>query len=343
MSIPVHLDPLRLPVSKSHHRHGGGYRNPWPGAEPKGFSGILRWMLWERLVRGRPKDPHPSVFARAEPSFAVPHAATESLTVTWVGHSTLLVQIAGRNVLTDPVWSERASPVPFAGPRRWSPPGVSFERLPPIDVVLLSHNHYDHLDDQTVRRLIARAPDARWVTPLGVGEFVRQRGAARVDELDWWQDLELAGLRVGCTPAQHFSARGPGDRNRTLWCGWAVSGTRHRVFFAGDTGYHPEFAVIARRFGPFDVVLLPIGAYEPRWFMRAVHMNAEEAVRAYCDLRSASPPAQRTAMVPIHWGTFKLTDEPMDEPPQRARIAWRESALPEDDFWLLACGETREL
>ncbi len=269
-------------------------------------------MLVHRTTRPRPKDPDPSVFARVTPAFIAPRAPASQLTVTWVGHSSLLVQLGGLNILTDPMWSERASPVRFAGPRRWVAPGIGFDELPPLDLVLQSHNHYDHLDDRTVRRLAASHPSAVWIVPLGLAVFVQKRGGRSVVELDWWQEHEIGALRVAATPAQHFSSRGFRDRGDTLWCGFALTAASgRRVFFAGDSGYHPDFGVIGARCGPFDIALMPIGAYEPRWFMRYVHMNPEEAVEAFRALNAR-------VMVPIHWGTFKLTDEAMDEPPRSA-------------------------
>jgi N-acyl-phosphatidylethanolamine-hydrolysing phospholipase D len=265
--------------------------------------------------------------------------------LTWVGHATFLIQIGGLNLVTDPMWSERASPVAFAGPRRSSPPAIPFAALPPLDVVLLSHNHYDHLDDRTVRQLVAAHPGARWVAPLGIAPFLERRGARDVLELDWWEETRVGPLAIGCAPAQHFSSRGLSDRNQTLWCGWSIAAPARQVFFAGDTGYHPDFAAIGDRFGPFHAALLPIGAYEPRWFMQAVHMNPEEAVQAFQDLHVSRPPiAGRAAiMVGMHWGTFKLTDEPMDEPPARAGLAWRAAGLDPEHLWLPASGETRTL
>jgi N-acyl-phosphatidylethanolamine-hydrolysing phospholipase D len=325
-------------VTPPHHRPGGGFRNPWANADAPAFGSFLKWVLVHRTTRPRPADPDPAVFKLLQPQFAAPRAAPDRLIVTWIGHSSFLLQVGGRNVLTDPVWSDRASPVGFAGPRRWVAPGIEFTALPPIDLVLLSHNHYDHLDDRTVRRLAARHPRATWVVPLGVAGFVRRRGARDVSEHDWWQETRVGPTLVACTPAQHFSSRGFGDRGATLWCGWSVITDRHRVFFAGDTAYHPDFARIGERYGPFDVVLLPIGGYEPRWFMRAVHMNPEEAVRAFGDLGG-----DRSVMIPMHWGTFKLTDEALDEPPVRARAAWGAAGLPPERFWLLAHGESRAM
>ncbi len=318
----------------SHYRPGGGFRNPWVAQAVPGFGGLLKWMLVHRTTRPRPRDPDPSVFARVAPAFAKPRGTAQQLTVTWVGHSSLLVQLGGLNILTDPMWSERASPLRFAGPKRWVAPGIAFDELPPLDVVLQSHNHYDHLDDVTVRRLTRAHPEASWVLPLGLASFAQKRGARNVLELDWWQEQRVSSLRIAATPAQHFSARGFGDRGDTLWCGFALRAENGRsVYFAGDTGYHPEFARIGERCGPFDVALLPIGAYEPRWFMRYLHMNPEEAVEAFRKLNAR-------VMVPIHWGTFKLTDEAMDEPPRRARRAWEVAGLPADGYRQLAHGET---
>jgi len=328
----------------AHHRPGGGFRNPWPGAQPAGFGAFLKWVLWERLTKPRPpRSGHPALQPVA-PSFISPRAGADTITITWVGHASFLLQMAGLNILTDPMWSERASPVRFVGPRRRVAPGVPFEALPPIDVIVQSHDHYDHLDDVTVRRLVAGHPDAVWMMPLGLGAFARQRKAANVRELDWWEQARIGALTLTATPAQHFSGRGPTNRDRTLWCGWALRAHRRAVWFGGDTGYHPDFGAIGSRLGPFEAVLLPVGAYEPRWFMRPVHMNPEDAVHAFLDLRDGrSGVAERTVLVPMHWGTFKLTDEPFDEPPARTRTAWSAAGLRPDDLWILAPGETRAL
>jgi N-acyl-phosphatidylethanolamine-hydrolysing phospholipase D len=271
-------------------------------------------------------------------------AAEDAVSVTWVGHSTVLVQVGGVNVLTDPMWSARASPVSFAGPRRFVEAAVDLETLPAIDVVLISHNHYDHLDRHTVKSITRRMPKIQWLAPLGLGRLLRRWGATRVRELDWWGSTELEGFegaRCTCLPAQHFSARGLGDRGRTLWCSWSIASGDRRVFFAGDTAYHPEFRSIGERCGPFDLLMLPIGAYEPRWFMRTVHMNPPEAMHAYVELTGRD--AGRAAMLPIHWGTFRLTDESMLEPPDWTARLWREAGFDQAMLWLLRHGETRTL
>jgi N-acyl-phosphatidylethanolamine-hydrolysing phospholipase D len=247
------------------------------------------------------------------------------------------------NVLTDPMWGDRASPVGFVGPRRWLPPGLGFDALPPVDVILLSHDHYDHLDQPTVRRIAGRFPDARWYVPLGIARKLLRWGPGHVVELDWWQEVADGGLELACTPARHFSGRGLRDRNRTLWCGWCIRSGHQRVFFAGDTASHPAFHEITTRFGPFDLVMLPIGAYAPRWFMRPVHMDPTEAVEAYRCIRDAAPPGHSSVMASMHWGTFKLSDEPMSEPPWRARAEWKRVGLAAGELWIPSPGESREI
>jgi N-acyl-phosphatidylethanolamine-hydrolysing phospholipase D len=214
-------------------------------------------------------------------------------------------------------------------------PAVPLDALPLIDLILQSHDHYDHLDDRTVRRLVQRFPKAAWVVPLGVGRFLRKRGARDVRELDWWDETRVTNVVITATPARHFSGRSLRTRNRTLWSGWAIRSSAGAVWFAGDTAYHPELGSIGTRLGPFAASLVPIGAYEPRWFMRAVHMDPREAVQAYQDIGG------RGAFVPMHWGTFKLTDEPLTEPPRLVHEAWTATGLAPADLCLLAPGETR--
>lgn len=320
----------------AHHKPKGGFRNPWPGSQPAGLGALLRWF-GQRLaarLRGRRRGEGRRVeFPITAPSFDRGDPG-DVLRVTWVGHSTVLLQLGGTNVLLDPVWSERASPLRFAGPRRLVPAPFRIERLPRLDVVIQSHDHYDHLDTATVRALARAHPGAWWVAPLGVGARLTPLGVARVAELDWWEATRAGPATVTCTPAQHFSGRGLGDRDTTLWGGFVVEAAGWRVCFAGDTGLHPEFGEIARRLGPFDLALVPIGAYEPRWFMRPVHMDPDDAVTAALALDAA-------VTVGIHWGTFRLTDEPMDEPPRRAVGAWAARARPGRELWILRHGETR--
>lgn len=328
-------------MTPSHHRPDGGFRNPWAGDEPHGFREVLRWMRERRTRRAAPAPNESQWEPTAISAFDVPRSVSGRLGATWVGHATVLLQVGGVNVLTDPMWSRRASPVSWAGPSRLAPPAFPLAALPPIDVVLISHNHYDHLDRETVRALAAVHPSAQWFAPLGVAPLLRRWRVRDVRELDWWDADEAGTALVSCVPARHFSGRAPWDRARTLWSGWVIAAGGWRVFFAGDTAYHPEFARIAERHGPFDLVLLPVGAYEPRWFMGSVHMNPEDALRAYRDLCAAHPDAERPPMLPIHWGTFRLTDEPVREPPERTRALWTAAGLPGDALWLGERGTTR--
>lgn len=326
MSVPAHHDP------------GGGFLNPWPGSALHGFRDFIKWML----TRSRREAATPNIAAIVPALHELPPDVSDALSVTWIGHSSFLLQLGGMNILTDPVWSNRASPVGFAGPKRLVPPGVALDALPRIDVTVLSHDHYDHLDDKTVRQLIAQFPGMTWLTPLGVGNFLKKRGAAFVRELDWWDEIGVGPTSFACTPAQHFSGRYPWNRDATLWCGWTIRVANTAVFFAGDTGLHPEFGEIARRFGPFDMSILPVGAYDPRWFMHPVHMAPEEAVSAFQSI-GAIHPERRGVMVGSHWGTFRLTDEPVDEPPALTRSAWSAAKLPPENLWILAHGETKTI
>ena len=255
-------------------------------------------------------------------------------TITWVGHATLLIQLDGVNVLTDPQWSERASPVGFAGPRRVTPPGLRFEDLPPIHVVLVSHDHFDSLDEATVKRL-AEVHRPRFYVPLGLAAWFADLGIGDVVELDWWQARVERGLTLTCVPVQHWTARSPFDRDRRLWSGWTIAGVDRRLFFAGDTGYwEPYFKEIGARLGPFDLAAISIGAYAPAVMMRLTHTTPEESLRIFGDVG-----ARR--FVAIHWGTFDLADEPLTEPPARLRVEARRLGLDPDRIWILEHGETR--
>ena len=338
--------PIRLaagtPAPAAHRLPDGSFRNPWPDSEPRGWRDVLRWTLQRRRQKLAATPPRGS-FAVATPAVTYPRASDTSYVATWVGHSTVLLQFGGLNVLTDPVFSQRAFPVQWAGPRRVMDPALSLERLPPLDVVLLSHSHYDHLDKPAVRRIARAHPQATWVVPLRLGAYIRGFGAREIIELDWWQETIVRGLRVTATPARHFSARRIGDRNKTLWCGFAFEKNGARGLFAGDTAYHPEFGDVGARCGPFDFVMIPIGAYDPRWFMHVVHTDPEEAVQIYQDLITPHVDRRRPLMLGIHWGTFRLTDEPMDDPPRRTAERWRAAGLDADRLWIARFGETRAL
>lgn len=316
----------------SHHT-ASGYRNSSTN-DAKGLGSLLKWR-WEALWKNIPSaDAYQFPMAENDSEFL--RSNREKTTLTWIGHATLLLQIRGRNILTDPHFSERASPVQWAGPKRAAPPGLALEDLPPIDAVLLSHDHYDSLDDETIRRLAERptAETTVYYVPLGFRHWFEERGITRVVELDWWESSSTDGkLKVTAVPMQHWSKRTPFSRNGTLWAGWVVEVEGFRFLFVGDSGYGPHFREIGERLGPFDLSAIPIGAYEPRWFMKNHHMNPEESVMVHQDVRSRKS-------VAMHWGTFVLTDEPLDEPPRRLRTAMNEKNVPAGDFLVLRHGET---
>jgi N-acyl-phosphatidylethanolamine-hydrolysing phospholipase D len=324
-------------VKPSHHRPGGGFRNPWDTWEPRTAADFRRWQK-ERRSQPAPAA-GPIEIETVASAIAMPFAGPAEARITWVGHASFLIQIGRFNVLTDPVWGARASPVSWAGPGRIVPPAIDFSALPPIHSVILSHDHYDHLDSGTVRRLARTWPGIHWICPLGYERWLRRRGVDRVSELDWWQDdaVDVDGetLHVTAFPVQHWTRRSPFVKDsKRLWASFGLESGGHRVYFAGDSGWCPAFAEIGSRAGPFDALLLPIGAYEPRWFMKPAHMNPEEAVQAWIDLGRSG------RLVPMHWGTFRLTDEPVLEPPVRLRRAWQAAGCQADDLSILRHGET---
>jgi N-acyl-phosphatidylethanolamine-hydrolysing phospholipase D len=258
-------------------------------------------------------------------------ALSREPSITWIGHSTFLVRMDGVSFLTDPMFSERASPFSFMGPRRMVPPGVPLDELPEIDFVLLSHDHYDHADRATVQRLAGRG--VRFVVPLGMGEWIQAAGG-QATELGWWQDTELDGVRIHCVPAQHFSGRSLRDRFRRLWAGWVVSGPTRRFYHAGDTGYSTDFREIGRRLGPIDLATVPVGAYLPAAIMHQIHTTPEEALQLAQEVK-----ARR--VVAMHYGVFDLSDEPPDDPPRRFRAEAERLGWGEDRAWIMKVGETR--
>lgn len=318
--------------SRAHHREFG-FVNLDPEVPIGGDFG--RWRRERRRQRLPPPPRHgyPCFIQRwyqpADFSDSV-----EQPVVWWLGHASVMLRLGGQHIITDPHLSARASPLPFLGPRRKVPPATTVAELPKLALVLISHNHYDHLDATTIRALRRHSPRARYLVPLGLAGWLRRRGIDRVHELDWWQRVDIDGFSLHCVPAQHWSARGLHDRNRTLWCGWLLRGAGVTFHFAGDTGYSPRLAEIGRRLGPIDLTALPIGAYQPRWFMRGQHIDPSEAVRLWRELGA------RYALG-IHWGCFELTDEPLDAPPEALQQALVASDLDPGRFWLLRQGGRR--
>jgi len=324
------LSLAQSPLAPEHHTEEG-FRNPFPTYEDKDFGDFLQWSLVDRIKGNKPDKPDTYNFEMYENDGQYLQKNQTEFTITWVGHSTLLVQTDGLNILTDPIWSERCSPVQFAGPKRYMPPGIRFESLPEIDIVIISHNHYDHLDRLTIEKL---GNKPLYLIPLKIGAFFEDLGITNYEELDWWESITFNGVEFICTPAQHFSNRSMFDRNKTLWSSWVVNGKNNRFYFGGDTGYFPGFTEIAERYGPFDIAAIPIGAYLPRWFMAPVHLSPEEAVQAFLDLKAK-------IFIPIHWGTFELADEPLDQPPEALHKEIKRRNLARDRFWILKHGETR--
>jgi N-acyl-phosphatidylethanolamine-hydrolysing phospholipase D len=286
------------------HHLAHGFRNLDPTYDYT-MVGRAVGLLGRAIRRDPERGPRPTPVAN---DGAALRANTTQPTVTWIGHATLLVQLDGVNILTDPIWSEHTGPFGL-GPRRMVEPGVRFEDLPPIHVVIISHDHYDHLDAPTVERL-AHTFHPTFFVPLGIGRWLRERGVREVVELDWWQRANFRGLTLVATPSQHGSGRTLTDQNERLWSSWAVLGRTHRLFFAGDTGYTKAMAEIGRRLGPFDVAALPIGGYSAFQSHHPNHVNPEEAVQLFEDVRGR-------LLVPMHWGTFALNREPYREPPRR--------------------------
>jgi L-ascorbate metabolism protein UlaG (beta-lactamase superfamily) len=305
------------------HFDGNRFYNPDAPQAP-GYLDGLRWKLTTR------PEPSPSFIADVESSIPPKRVDGSGVRVTLVNHSTVLLQQRSFNILTDPIWSERSSPFSWIGPRRRREPGVSWENLPLIDAVLVSHNHYDHMDLPTLRRFATRE-NAKFIVPAGAGRLLRSAKLESVHELDWGESLSLQDFTVHCVPALHFSARGLFDRNKSLWCGYVIESGNRIVYFAGDTAFGPHFAQIREMFGSPRLALLPIGAYEPRWFMSPVHMGPDEAVRAHEILGAETS-------VAIHHGTFQLADDGLDTAKKELLARG-----PQDSFLVLNNGQFADL
>jgi N-acyl-phosphatidylethanolamine-hydrolysing phospholipase D len=343
---------------KSHHTQSG-FRNNYVSSVDRSLIEVLRWQF-ARVTQRLPPPPTvatPRVIADMEFIAANARAGAAMIpAVSWIGHASMLVQASGLNVLTDPVFSTRASPLASVGPARAQPPGIELKDLPSIDVVVISHNHYDHLDRASIQSLAKqRGGPPLFLVPLGLKKWLAKHGIARAIELDWWDhytytrdDDSLAEggpVEFHFTPAQHWSSRTLADRNKTLWGSWAVFGADFHWFFTGDTGYSRDFIDIRQRFaarqsaeqgGGFDIALVAVGACLPRWFMKLQHVDLDEAVQLHLDLGAK-------LSVGVHWGTFALTDEPLDQPIHGLGAARVAKGVTDDAFFLLAVGATRRL
>ena len=322
----------QAPSAEKPHHTQNGFRNVH-AYEEHDFWDFLKW----RRERANKEIPGPESYhfplAQNDPNFL--NHNRDKKTLTWIGHATVLLQIGGYNILTDPHFSRRASPVQWAGPQRVAPLGLAFENLPPIDIVVISHDHYDSLDEPTIKKLRRRpgGEKTRFYVPLGLKKWFTRRGVEQVIEMDWWDRSQNGRLEIIAIPVQHWSKRSLFSRNKTLWAGWVIKADDFRFIFVGDTGYTPDFKAIGKKLGPFDLAAIPIGAYEPRWFMARHHVNPEESVQIHKDIGSKKS-------VAIHWGTFILTDEPLDEPPEKLAVALQQNQISPEDFLVLKHGET---
>lgn len=317
------------------HHTAEGFRNNYPHDPKQSF-----WLWkWEQLRHGVPQPPPGGwKFPHLKSDARALRANRTEPTLTWIGHASFLIQLAGANILIDPQFSERASPLPFAGPKRIVPLPIEIAELPTIGVVLITHNHYDHLDTDSVRRLAAGpARGALFLVPLGLKAWFNERGINQVEEYDWWQARIAGTLRFTLVPVQHWSKRTLWDTNQTLWGGWVIEGGGLKLVHTGDLGLSQDARDIGERLGPFDLSLIPIGAYAPRWFMKAHHVDVPEALEVRRDLRAARA-------IGMHWGTFEnLTDEPLDEPPNWLARERATRGLAQDEFDVMQVGETRKM
>lgn len=313
--------------SSSDHFDGKKFFNPH-GVAPHGLGSVIKWM-WERK--------QPTYTTDKTPAYGKHPLASEkeNIRITFINHSTFLIQVDGLNILTDPIWAERASPFTWAGPKRVKFPGIKIEDLPRIHAVVISHNHYDHLDINTMRTIFG-GHHPKIFTPLGVKAYFDDEQIIGVTDLDWWDEVSVSdSVKIQAVPAQHFSGRGISDRDATLWAGYVIKTSKGNIYFAGDTGYNEKtFKEIGDKAGPMAVSLLPIGAYVPRWFMSPVHTSPEEAVKIHQDVRSANS-------VGMHFGTFPLADEEQGQSERDLKSALGKYHINEERFVTLKEGDVK--
>ncbi|ARF50519.1 MBL fold metallo-hydrolase [Pantoea stewartii] len=307
--------------SKPHHT-AEGFRNPEPDSRQQGD--LQRWRR-ERKAQGLPHPPRQGYDQFITQWWQPADLNGEDDRLWWLGHAALLMRINQHYILIDPALSRRASPLPFIGPERKTPSPLAIDQLPRLDYVLISHNHYDHLDKPTIKQIVRRFPDTIFLVPLGLAEWCKRHGVKQVHELDWWQQKVFAGIQFDAVPARHWSMRTVTNRNRTLWCGWVIRTASLRFWFSGDSGYSDSLLAIAQHYGPFNLAALPIGAYAPRWFMGAQHMDPQQAVALW---RAIGQPLT----LPIQWGVFELADESLDAPPAELQRALAQSGEVQQNF-----------
>jgi len=314
--------------SKQFDRLSASFRNSNGSQNSKSFYEFLSFL--QKFVFRATDPSEEEGFPLRKPEL---HFSYEKPRITWIGHSTILAQFNGKTILTDPIFSNRASPFSILGPKRIVPPALSLDELPPIDFVVISHSHYDHLDLKTIKRLVVKNKKIIVLVPLGLKSLVESVGVKKVFELDWWDEIRVNDLTFIATPAHHWSARSLLDRNKSLWASWMVVSQHFKFFFAGDTGYSDDFTEIRKRVGEPDLAAIPIGAYSPRSFMQKSHVNPGEAVDIFLDLGAKKA-------VAIHWGTFKLSTELLAEPPEKLQSALKAKNISQDLFKVLGHGET---
>ncbi|MEZ3498883.1 MBL fold metallo-hydrolase [Pantoea sp. KPR_PJ] len=319
-------------ASKAHHTPEG-FRNLEP--DPRQPGDVERWRK-ARKAQGLPFPPQAGYEEFTARWWHPADLSGSDDRVWWLGHAAMLLRLNQRYVLIDPALSTRASPLPFAGPKRKSPAPLRIPQLPRLDYVLISHNHYDHLDLATVKRIIRCFPEVTFVVPLGMENWLRRRGARHITPLDWWQSHHDAGLTLTAVPARHWSMRTLYDRNRSLWCGWVIRSETLNFWFSGDSGYSDNLTEIARRLGPFNLAALPIGAYAPKWFMATSHMDPDQAVSLWQHIG-------QPLTIPVHWGVFELADESLDEPPAELMRAIKRRGEDKGTFRPWRIGESRGL
>ena len=302
------------------------FKNTDEDAAGKSFKDFLKWSFTN-------KKPELVAIDSSDEWKQLNSSSSDYL--VWIGHATYLINKDGLTILTDPVFSKRASPVRFAGPKRLIPPAIPIEKLPRIDVITVSHNHYDHLDLRSLKKIYKANPNAIFLVPKGDKRRLERRGIENVKEFLWWEEIDINGSKFTFTPVQHWSARGIADRNKSLWGGWFMELKTESIYHAGDTGYSRDFIETKKRLGSPSLSFIPVGAYAPRWFMKTNHVNPPEAIQVALDLESKKN-------FGMHWGTFQLTDEEIMEPPELLKQSLKELGLPEEFFRVLKPGQVVE-